>query len=107
MSQHTNFSLISELICKNICLILGPHIYSDILSLNLECLHCKYSNILKYLNIHRQIYFFNKYLLDFEATNIFRYSLDKEKLHSLHAPKIISRKIIIVLLCKVTRDRDC
>ena len=42
------------------------------------------------LNIYRQIYYFGKYLLDFEATNIFGYSFVNKKLLWLHTGSVKS-----------------
>ena len=68
-------------ICKNICLILGPHIYSDIQSLTFLNLYIV--NILLYMNIQifidKYIYSY-KYLLDYETTNIFKYSLVRKNI---------------------------
>ena len=44
-----------------------------------EFLHCKFSIIVECFNIFTQLYSFIKYLLDFEATNLFGYSFIKEK----------------------------
>ena len=50
------------------------------------------------LNIYKQIYSFGKYLLDFEATNLFGYSSVKEKLPLLHTgsvKSILSKEIML------------